>query len=293
MLIQQDRVWPMFDRAARFLPMDIAKRGAKMKLSVCGKGGSGKSVITTLLAFAAQKRGLSVLVVDSDESNSGLFRMLGMKSPPAPLMELVGGKAQLKQKMRQPDVLNQSQVCLGDIPLRFLRHRNAVALVSIGKILHSLEGCACPMGVLSREFLKKLCLGENALAIVDMEAGVEHFGRGIDQSIDSSILVVEPSFESFMVASKIQELCAGIKKKVFAVLNKMPSQKTTLKIEDQLRSKGLEVIGSVPNDPEIFEACLEGRPLANGEALHAVDNILARLFILHAKAKGIKAPICA
>jgi CO dehydrogenase maturation factor len=156
-------------------------------------------------------------------------------------------------------------------------------MVSIGEILQSLEGCACPMGVLSREFLKKLCLCENALAIVDMEAGVEHFGRGIDQSIDSAVLVVEPAFESFMVASKIQELSAGIKKKVFTVLNKMPSQSTTLKLEDKLRRKGLDVIGSVPNDPEVFEACLEDRPLANGEALIAVDNILARLIIAHAK----------
>lgn len=264
------------------LHMDIEKRGAKMKLSVCGKGGSGKSVITTLLALAAQKRGLSVLVVDSDESNSGLFRMLGMKSPPAPLLELVGGKAELKEKMRQRDVLSQSQVYIGDIPLRYLRHRDELALVSIGKILQSLEGCACPMGVLSREFLKKLCLGENALAIVDMEAGVEHFGRDIDQSIDIAVLVVEPSFESFMVATKIQELSAGIKKKVFAVLNKMPSKKTTQKLEDKLKRKGLDVIGSVPNDPEIFEACLEGRPFANGEALFAVDKILARLIIAQA-----------
>jgi CO dehydrogenase maturation factor len=46
--------------------------------------------------------------------------------------------------------------------------------VSIGKILQSLEGCACPMGVLSREFLKKLYLNENTVAVVDMEAGVEH-----------------------------------------------------------------------------------------------------------------------
>jgi CO dehydrogenase maturation factor len=264
-----------------------------MKLSVCGKGGSGKSVMTTLLALAAQKRGLSALVVDSDESNSGLFRMLGMKSPPAPLLELVGGKAKLKEKMRHPDIFNQSKVYIEDIPLRYLRNRGDLKLVSIGKILQSLEGCACPMGVLSREFLKKLCLGENALAVVDMEAGVEHFGRGIDQSIDSAVLVVEPSFESFMVTSKIQELSTGIKKKVFAVLNKMPSQITATKIEDKLRRKGLDVIGSVPNDSEIFEACLEGRPLASGEALFAVDKILAKLIAAHTFEKGTKAPICA
>jgi len=63
-----------------------------MKISICGKGGSGKSTLVTLLAKRAQAKNLSVLVVDSDESNSGLFRMLGFEKPPTPLMELVGGK---------------------------------------------------------------------------------------------------------------------------------------------------------------------------------------------------------
>jgi CO dehydrogenase maturation factor len=38
-----------------------------MKISVCGKGGSGKSTIA-LLANEARARGYRVLVVDSDES---------------------------------------------------------------------------------------------------------------------------------------------------------------------------------------------------------------------------------
>jgi CO dehydrogenase maturation factor len=70
-----------------------------MKISVCGKGGSGKSTMVALLANVAQKKGYSVLVVDVDESNSGLFRMFGFDKPPTPLMELVGGKNSLKAKM--------------------------------------------------------------------------------------------------------------------------------------------------------------------------------------------------
>jgi CO dehydrogenase maturation factor len=58
-----------------------------MKVSVCGKGGSGKSTVVTLLANLTRQRGFKVLVVDSDESNSGLFRMLGFEKPPIPLME--------------------------------------------------------------------------------------------------------------------------------------------------------------------------------------------------------------
>jgi len=173
-----------------------------MKISVCGKGGSGKSTVVTLLASKAQDRGYRVLVVDSDESNSGLFRMLGFDQPPVPLMELVGGKKSLKQKMSQPNIFAETSILVEHIPSPQLLKRDGLMLVSIGKILQSLEGCACPMGVLSREFLKKLTLKADELVIVDMEAGVEHFGRGVETSIDSVLIVVEPSFESLELAGK-------------------------------------------------------------------------------------------
>ena len=68
------------------------------KISVCGKGGSGKSTLVSLLANAAQDRELTTLVVDSDESNSGLFRMLGLDKPTIPLMALAGGREGIKEK---------------------------------------------------------------------------------------------------------------------------------------------------------------------------------------------------
>lgn len=245
-----------------------------MKISVCGKGGSGKSALVTLLAKQALDRNFKVLVVDSDESNSGLFRMLGFERPPAPLMQLIGGKAKLKEKMGQAGIFAESQIFVEDIPLQYVQRKDGLALVGIGKILQVLEGCACPMGALSREFLKKLRLTENEIALIDMEAGVEHFGRGIDEGIDHVLLAVEPSFESLAIAEKIKSLAAGIDKHVRAVLNKIDSENIALKLKNQLKAKGLEVIGIVPHDPLVFKACLEGRAMGEGEAFRAAGKIL-------------------
>jgi len=52
-----------------------------LKISVCGKGGSGKSIVVTLLAHGFRARGYRVLIVDSDESNSELYRLLGLDRP--------------------------------------------------------------------------------------------------------------------------------------------------------------------------------------------------------------------
>ena len=252
-----------------------------MKISVCGKGGSGKSALVALMARQALDRNIKVLVVDSDESNSGLFRMLGFERPPTPLMELIGGKGKLKEKMRRANIFAESQIVVKDIPSLYMQKKDGLTLVGIGKILHSLEGCACPMGALSREFLKKLRLTEKEIALIDMEAGVEHFGRGIDEGIDHVLLAVEPSFESIAVAEKIKSLAAGIDKQVWAVLNKIDSENIALKLTDELKTRGLEVVGAIPHDPLVFEACLEGRALAEGKAFRAAGKVLDFLWAKH------------
>jgi CO dehydrogenase maturation factor len=246
-----------------------------MKISVCGKGGSGKSTVVALLANEARARGYRVLVVDSDESNSGLFGMLGFDHPPVPLMELVGGKTSLKQKMSQSNILGESQLTTMQIPEEHLLQMDGLMLVSIGKILQSLEGCACPMGVLSREFLKKLTLQENELAIVDMEAGVEHFGRGVDTSIDSILIVVEPPLESVNVGQKIYDLSSGIGiKNVWAIMNKVPTEEIATRLKAELRERHIEVVGCIYYDADIFRSSLEGKMPVKGVAVLEIKEVM-------------------
>jgi len=258
-----------------------------MKISVCGKGGSGKSTVVALLANEARTKGYRVLVVDSDESNSGLFSMLGFDYPPVPLMELVGGKKSLQQKMGQPSVLAESRIVLEDLPSQYLVQKDGLTLVGIGKILQSLEGCACPMGVLSREFLKKLALAEGDLAIVDMEAGVEHFGRGVETSIDSVLIVVEPPLESVNVGQKIHDMASGIGiSNVWAVLNKVPSGNIATRLEAELQERQIEVVGCIYFDADVFSSSIDGRMPVKGVAVQEIKDVLNRIL---AKA-GLPAP---
>lgn len=249
-----------------------------MKISVCGKGGSGKSTIVALLANEARARGYRVLVVDSDESNSGLFCMLGFDYPPVPLMELVGGKKSLQQKMGQPSVFAESRIVLEDLPPQHLVQKDGLMLVGIGKILQSLEGCACPMGVLSREFLKKLALAEGELAIVDMEAGVEHFGRGVETSIDNVLIVVEPPLESVNVGQKIHELASGIGiKNVWAIMNKVPSEELATRLKAELQERHIEAVGCIYFDADIFRSSIDGRIPVKGIAVRDIKGVLDRI----------------
>jgi len=255
-----------------------------MKISVCGKGGSGKSTVVALLADEARSRGYQVLVVDSDESNAGLFRMLGFSQPPVPLMEIVGGKKKIISTLRDPSssdiapkavVLTQDSIAIEDIPAENMVERDNLRLVSVGKILQALEGCACPFGVLSREFLKRLTVKDNELVIVDMEAGVEHFGRGVEESVDSVLIVVEPSFESLELAGRINSLANGTGiKNVSAILNKVPSDDIASKLEAELVKRSIRVIGCIHHDPELFDSGLEGGALRTGRAAEEIIGVL-------------------
>jgi len=254
-----------------------------MKLSVCGKGGSGKSTVVALLANALQKRGYGVLVVDSDESNPGLYRLLGFERRPQPLLELVGGKKKVFQAFSEDSdspvsVLTQEEIRPEDLPSRYIVGQDRVRLVCVGKILQSLEGCACPMGALSREFLKRLRLQEHEVALVDMEAGIEHFGRGVETSVDSVLAVTEPSLDSLELAEKIGTLADNVGiKRVWAILNKVPSEEMALRLREELEGRGVPVIGSIGYDQEVLRSGLEGCPIHGSNAEREIEGVVDQL----------------
>ena len=253
------------------------------KMAICGKGGSGKSTVVTLLARGVRARGYRVLVVDSDESNPGLYRMLGFDKRPEPLLGLVGGKKKVfptfsEESEPREILLTQEEIRVADLPGDYIAERDGIGLVCIGKILQSLEGCACPMGVLSREFLKRLRLQEDEVAIVDMEAGIEHFGRGVEASIDSVLIVTEPSFDSLELAEKINSLAAEVGVEcVWTILNKIRSKEIASRLREELEERGISIIGSIGYEPEIFQSGLEGRPVRRDRVETDIGRILDQL----------------
>jgi CO dehydrogenase maturation factor len=103
---------------------------------------------------------------------------------------------------------------------------------------------------------------KDEVAVVDMEAGIEHFGRGVETSIDSVLIVAEPSFDSLELAEKISALAAEVGvKRVWTVLNKVGSKEMALILRRELEDRGISIIGSIGYEPEILQAGLEGRPV--------------------------------
>lgn len=234
-----------------------------MKMLICGKGGCGKSTVAALLARSMQQRGKRVLLVDADESNIGLYRMLGVEMP-QPLLDSLGGKKGLREKtspgvsLGGPPELFPRGLSLDALPEDCVARADGLRVMSVGKIHHFGEGCACPMGRLFRMLFSALVLAEDDLVIVDAAAGVEHFGRGLDGQCDGVLCVVDPSYESIMMAQRVADLAREANLPMAAVLNR-----TTPDIAAELTAAldGTDIIGCLPDSRAIFRSNLRGRPL--------------------------------
>ena len=222
-----------------------------MKILVCGKGGSGKSTVVALLAREMAIRKNKVLVIDSDELNIGLHGRLGMEKPDD-FMNYFGGKKLLFEKTKEM----KNEWRLGDLPRAYLTKKGNIQLLSMGKIYEFGEGCACPINALSSKFLEALDLRDGELLIADTDAGIEHFGRGVEKGIDILLVIVDPSQESILLAKKISELGQQVNKSVYYVLNRVSDQKTQDFLINAIDEK--RVIAIIGENKEIFMSGLTG-----------------------------------
>lgn len=232
-----------------------------MKVILCGKGGCGKSTVGTLLARAYQKEGFHVLVIDSDESNYGLHRQLGFDLP-EDFTHYFGGKKGAYRIVDEKGCLFDKKWHFSDIPEDFMTGEEDLHLMAIGKIAEAEEGCACGIGFTARMFLDNLETDAGDIVITDTEAGVEHFGRGLDRCADVILMVVDPSYESIHLSEKIHDMGKALGKPVYFVLNKVDSEQAEM-VRGALRD-GDAVIAEIPAQPEILMAGLKGEPLSCG-----------------------------
>ena len=230
-----------------------------MKMILCGKGGCGKSTVATLLARAYQKEGKNVLVIDSDESNYGLHRQLGFDLP-EDFTHYFGGKKGAYRVQDEKGRVFDNRWHFSDIPEKYMTGEENLHLMAIGKIAEAEEGCACGIGFTGKMFLDNLETGTDDIVITDTEAGVEHFGRGLDRCADVILMVIDPSFESIHLSEKIYYMGRSLDKPVFFVINKADSEQAAM-VKEAIRDKDA-VIAEIPAQSGIMMAGLKGEPLS-------------------------------
>jgi CO dehydrogenase maturation factor len=155
---------------------------------------------------------------------------------------------------------------------------DGVKLAVMGTIDTGGSGCMCPETAFLRALLRHVILRENDMVILDMEAGIEHLGRGTTRGVDVMIAVVEPGLRSVETLERIKRLAKDLGiERVMAVINKAPEEQ--VKIKEKLAEMNVPVLGMIPFDRCMMDADLAGKsPLdVGGPGVEAIKDIKTKL----------------
>lgn len=232
-----------------------------LKLAITGKGGVGKTTLAALLAHVLAGRGQKVLAIDADPA-TGLAAACGV---PPEVAVAITPIADMEELIYERTGAHKGEVGgyfrlnprVDDIPDRFSLVQDGIRILTMGTVKGAAAGCLCPENALLRSLVTHLLLRRDEVLIMDMEAGVEHLGRGTAGAVDAFIVVVEPGRRSTQTAQAIAGLARelGIRR-ISAVGNKVASQADEAFIAEQMA--GFEILGFLPNDVRAMESDRRG-----------------------------------
>jgi len=233
-----------------------------MKVAISGKGGVGKTTLAGVMARLLADEGRKVLAIDADPDSNlasaiGLPKELTAKlSPIASMTSLIEERTGAKKGTF--GALFKLNPKVDDLPDELGVTYQGVKLLLLGSIPQGGGGCFCPENVLLKNLLRHILIQRDEAFIIDMEAGLEHLGRGSTGYVDALIIVVEPGQRAINTARQIRKLAEDLKiQRILIVGNKVTSEQDRKLIEENLAD--FPILGHISFNPMILQADREGQ----------------------------------
>lgn len=231
-----------------------------MKIAITGKGGVGKTTFAATLARLYADEGKTVLAADADpDANLGLA--LGFTEEELNQIVPISKMRKLVEERTGADEFNKVfriNPKVDDIPDKYAKKCNGVKLLVLGTVETANSGCVCPEHVMLKRIINHLMLRSSDVVIMDMEAGLEHLGRGTTQGMDQFVVVIEPGARSIQTYKNVKRLAEGLGvRQVGVVANKVRGPED----EEFIRSKipPEDLLGFVHYNSEVIDADRQGK----------------------------------
>ncbi|AOY59389.1 MULTISPECIES: AAA family ATPase [Desulfococcus] len=251
-----------------------------MKLAVSGKGGVGKTSFSSMLIRSLNASGRHVLAIDADP-DANLAMAIGIEGgekivPISEMKELI-----FERTEAQPGSIGgffKLNPKVDDLPEKLSARYENIKLMRLGGVKKGGSGCICPESTLLRALVTHVVLARNEVVVMDMEAGIEHLGRGTARAVDKLLVVVEPGRRSIDTAEHIRHLASEIGlTRILIIGNKIRGPQDEAFLKRHLSD--FEFLGFIPYDDKLIEADLEGiAPYdTHGPAVQAVAAMMDKI----------------
>ena len=230
-----------------------------MKLAITGKGGVGKTTLSSTLARLYADEGRTVLAADVDpDANLGLA--LGLSQEEVDQIIPISKMRTLVEERTGATAANKFfklNPYVADIPDTFSKDINGVKLLVMGTVDVGGSGCVCPEHVMLKSILSSLTYRKGDVVIMDMEAGLEHLGRGTAMNMDQFIVVIEPGARSVQTYHNVKRLASDLGvKRVRVVANKVRDERDEEFVKNSIPAEDL--LGIIHYNTEVIDADRNG-----------------------------------
>lgn len=221
-------------------------------IALAGKGGTGKTTMAGfLIKYLVEKGKRPVLAVDAD-ANANLNEVLGLQ------VEETLGNA--REQMKKGVAAGMTKDIFIEMKLQeAVIEASGFDLIVMGR--PEGAGCYCAANTLLTVYLDKL-MGNYNYLVMDNEAGMEHISRLTTNNIDILLVVSDPTRRGIQAAARIVELTdelgLNIGRKLLVVNQAREGQEKG--IEEAVKEYELVLVGAVPEDSDLQQFDLTGRP---------------------------------